>query len=162
MLGWARCDFHNKHAKTHYVELVFLHLVRSAAHILHFSVSKVWIINILLFMLGWDWYRFHKMCVGICYIELVFFSSGRIYGSRSAFRCVRGTKCQRTIFMLEWVWCGFHKKRVRTRYAELIFLYPVRSKGHIVHFGASGTRNVKTQFFMLGQLQRHEETGKML
>jgi hypothetical protein len=30
------------------------------------------------------------------------------------------------------------KKRVETRYAEPMFVHPVRSVGHVVHFGASG------------------------
>jgi hypothetical protein len=52
--------------------------------------------------------------------------------------------------MLRWAQCGFHKKHARTCYAELVILHPVRSAGHVVHFGAFGLRNVDALFFMLG------------
>jgi hypothetical protein len=51
--------------------------------------------------------------------------------------------------MLRWVWCCFHKKQAGTRYAELVFLHPVRSVGHIVHFGAQGAQNVDALFSLL-------------
>jgi hypothetical protein len=35
LLGWAWCSFRKKPARTHYAELVFLHLVGSAGHIAH-------------------------------------------------------------------------------------------------------------------------------
>jgi hypothetical protein len=37
-----------------------------------------------------------------------------------------------------------------TRYAKIVFLHPVGSAGHMVLFGAPGTRNDDALFFMLG------------
>jgi hypothetical protein len=45
---------------------------------------------------------------------------------------------------------GFRNKCTGTRYAELVFLYPVGHAGDVVHSGASESRNIGTQFFMLG------------
>jgi hypothetical protein len=39
MLRWARCGFYEKHAWTHYDELVFLHPVGSAGHIVYSGTS---------------------------------------------------------------------------------------------------------------------------
>jgi hypothetical protein len=44
----------------------------------------------------------------------------------------------------------FSKNRPGTHYAKLVFLHPVGSVGHVLHFGASGTRSVDSLFFMLG------------
>jgi hypothetical protein len=40
MLGWDWCGFHKKCVGTSYVELVFLHPVAYAGHIVHFSASE--------------------------------------------------------------------------------------------------------------------------
>jgi hypothetical protein len=52
--------------------------------------------------------------------------------------------------MLEWDWYGFLKKRDATHYVEHVFLHPMGSAGHVVHYGASRSRNIKALFFMLG------------
>jgi hypothetical protein len=39
ILGSARCGFHKKCTVTRYADLVFLHLVGSAGHVVHFGVS---------------------------------------------------------------------------------------------------------------------------
>jgi hypothetical protein len=39
MIGWDECGFHKKCDGTPYAELVFLHLVVSAGHVVHSSAS---------------------------------------------------------------------------------------------------------------------------
>jgi hypothetical protein len=39
MFGWDMYGFHKKHERARYAELVFLHLVRVVAHIVHFVSS---------------------------------------------------------------------------------------------------------------------------
>jgi hypothetical protein len=39
MLGWGRYRFDKKHARTHYIELVFLYPVGFAGHVMHSGAS---------------------------------------------------------------------------------------------------------------------------
>jgi hypothetical protein len=39
MLGWDRCGFHKKHVMTSYVELVFLHPMGYACHVVYSGLA---------------------------------------------------------------------------------------------------------------------------
>jgi hypothetical protein len=58
-----------------------------------------------------------------------------------------GTKHRHTIFDARGALCGFHKKRAGAHYTKLVFLHPVGYVGRIVHYDASGVRNVIALFF---------------
>jgi hypothetical protein len=53
MLGWARCGFHKKHTRTRYVELMFLHPVGSAGHLVHFGACGPRKVDAIVFIVGW-------------------------------------------------------------------------------------------------------------
>jgi hypothetical protein len=53
-------------------ELVFLHPVGSAGHVVHSGASGMRNIDELFFMLGWPWCSFHQKRDGTRYSELVF------------------------------------------------------------------------------------------
>jgi hypothetical protein len=72
MLRWDRYGFDKKRFKTHYAELVFLHPVGSAGHVVHSGAFEVRNVDTIFFMLGWDRYGFHKNCAGTRYVELLF------------------------------------------------------------------------------------------
>jgi hypothetical protein len=72
--------FHNKRLETSYVELVFLHPVGSAGHVVHSSASRAQNIDALFFKLGSDRYGFRKKCVPTRYAILVFLHSVRSVG----------------------------------------------------------------------------------
>jgi hypothetical protein len=63
---------HKKHFRTHCAELVFLHPVGSAGHIVHSGASEARNVSTKFFMLGWDWYGFQKNCDGTRDVELLF------------------------------------------------------------------------------------------
>jgi hypothetical protein len=64
--------FHKKHVGTRYGELVFLHLMGSASHVVHSSASRAQNVDTLFFMLRWDWYGFYKKLLETHYDELMF------------------------------------------------------------------------------------------
>jgi hypothetical protein len=53
MLKWAQCNLNKMRAGTHHAELVFLHPVGSAGHVVHSGPSKPQNDDTLFFMLGW-------------------------------------------------------------------------------------------------------------
>jgi hypothetical protein len=57
---------------TNYTELVFLHPMGSAGHLVHSGASMERNGNALFFMVGWDWYGFDKKRNGTQYVKLVF------------------------------------------------------------------------------------------
>jgi hypothetical protein len=72
MFGWDRYGFHKKSIRTRYAELVFLHLVRSVGHVLHFGLSVARNVNTLFFVLRWALCSFHKNRGGTCFTEIMF------------------------------------------------------------------------------------------
>jgi hypothetical protein len=61
-----------KCAGIRYAKLVFLHLLGSKGHIVHFGVSRARNIDAPFFMLGWALCGFHKQHAGTPYAKLVF------------------------------------------------------------------------------------------
>jgi hypothetical protein len=88
----SRCGFHKKHGWTCYSELVLLHPVGSAGHVVDSGASGPQNIDALFFMFGWDQYGFDKKRAETRYAELVFFESGGICESCRAFWCIQGKK----------------------------------------------------------------------
>jgi hypothetical protein len=59
-------------ARTHYVELVFLHPVGFVGHVVLSGVYGLRIVNALSFMPKWDRCGFHRKRPRTCYAKLVF------------------------------------------------------------------------------------------
>jgi hypothetical protein len=102
----ARCRYQRKRAQTRYTELVFLHTVRSAGHVVHSAVSgarKLMHYFSCLARLSAYTTKVHPDMLPRTSV----FTSYAIFGSRSAFLCDRAVKHQCTIFQarvgLVWI-----------------------------------------------------------
>jgi hypothetical protein len=71
MLGWVWCGFHKKHTRTRYAELVFLHPVEFAGHVVQSSASGRKTLMHSFSCPG----GFYKMRVGTRYAERMFLHS---------------------------------------------------------------------------------------
>jgi hypothetical protein len=72
ILRWDRYGYDKKRAETYYPELVFLHPVGSASHIVYSSASRARNVNAPFFMLGQARCSFHKEHARTRYAKLVF------------------------------------------------------------------------------------------
>jgi hypothetical protein len=69
---WDWYGFDKKRASTHYTQLLFLHLVGHAGHVVHYSESGPWNVDALFFILMSYRCGFDKKHTGTHYVELVF------------------------------------------------------------------------------------------
>jgi hypothetical protein len=94
MLGRDGYGFYKKRVRTRYSELVFLHPVGFAVHVMHSGASGPWISMHYFSCSGGTVQKVHRDTLR----RTCVFASDGICGSRNAFWCVRGMKCRRTIF----------------------------------------------------------------
>jgi hypothetical protein len=109
MVMWALCGFHKKCYGTRYAELVLLHLVWYAGHIVCSGAFGAWNIDALYLMLMWARCGSHKKWAETHHAELVFLHPLQYVGhvARSA---TYGTRNIDALFyMLSWARGGSHK-----------------------------------------------------
>jgi hypothetical protein len=98
---------------------VFLHLVRSADHIVHSGTSEAHNVDTLCFMLGRDRCGFHEQCVGARYAEHTFFHPMVSEGHKLHSGVSEPRNIDMLFFMLRWAQYEFYKMCVGTRYVAL-------------------------------------------
>jgi hypothetical protein len=153
MLGWDRYGFHKNCVGTHCIELLFLHLVRSAHHVGHFCAP------------GHEMSTHNFSCSGGTSTDLTKSASGCVmpnlffsHPEGSAGHIVHsGASGERNIdtlfFMLEWDQYGFDKKCITTRYAELLIFHP-RSESSTQYFSSSAGTSTDSTKIVLDTLHR--------
>jgi hypothetical protein len=132
MLGWDRYGFDNKCIGTRYAEHLFLHLLGSAGHVVHFGAPGEQIVDTLFFKLRWDRYGCDKKCFRTRYAKLVFLHPVGSVGHVVHFGAFGERIVDTIFFKLGWDRSEYDKKRYGTRYAKLFFSHPVGSVGHVV------------------------------
>jgi hypothetical protein len=107
MLGWDWFGFDEKRARTGYTELVFLHPVGSACHVVDSGASEAQKVDTLFFMPGWARCGFHEKSTRTRYTEVVFlhpigYAGHVVHTSPSGAQNV-----DVLFFMLWWAWYCF-------------------------------------------------------
>jgi hypothetical protein len=125
-----------------------LHPVGSVGHVVLSIASEARNVYAIFFMVGWVWDGFLTKRAGTHYPELVLFHPVEC-ASCSAFRFVRSMKHLRTIFHARVGSVRIPQKARWDTLGRTCVLHPVGSTGHVVHFSASGPRNVDKLFVML-------------
>jgi hypothetical protein len=97
MLTWAFYGSDEKCARAQYAELVFLHSVGFAGHVVQSVASGARNVKTLFFMLEWLVQMAQNASLDT-YTELVFLDSVGSAGHVLHWRCIRGMKRQHTIF----------------------------------------------------------------
>jgi hypothetical protein len=125
MLGWIRCGCHKKCSRTHYAELVILHLVPSAGHVVSSGSSKAQNVDALLFVLGQTGCGSHKKRAGTSYTELIFLHPVQSMSHVVCSSVFRAQNVHVVFFMPRCVETRYIKLCVKTRYIKHVIFHLV-------------------------------------